>query len=140
MRQITLLIFVLAALCSRDLFANAKIMVDHTTIMSANCALQNKKDMNPGCKKNSDAFMSDWNKKSQPFLKELKSVLINSKVTKLEVSFSVDHSGKVKKVIISRGFSKKVQSQIKSQLAKLNFNLIEGNEFKLKIRYEKRQA
>mgnify|MGYP007012671764 CR=1 FL=1 len=140
MRQLTLFIFILTALCSSNLFANDQSKVDHTTIMSANCVLQNKKDINPGCKKNSDAFMSDWNQKSQPFLKELKSVLINSKLAKLEVSFSVDHTGEVKNIKISRGFSEKVRNKIKFQLAKLRFNLVEGNEFKLNICYEKRPS
>ena len=113
--------------------------IEHTTIMDASCALQDKQDMKPGCKKNSDAFMKSWHGQAKPLLNALRKILSESSAQRLEVMFTVNHTGKIKNITTSKAMNKGGVKKVKSILAKMQFSLIKGNEFKLKIRSQKRK-
>ena len=136
--RLILPLFMLCILLPASLQAKEHFTIEHTTIMDASCALQNKQDMTPGCKKNSDAFMKSWHRQAKPFLNALKGILSQSNAQRLEVMFAVNHGG-VENIRTSKAMSKQGVKEVKALLAKMSFSLIEGNEFKLKVRSEKRK-
>ncbi len=124
---------------SSSLQAKEHLAIEHTTIMNASCALQDKQDMKPGCKKNSDAFMTSWHSQAKPLLNALKEILSESKAQRLEVMLTVDHATGVKNITTSKAMNESGVKKVKAILAKMKFSLIKGNEFKLKVRSQKRK-
>ena len=133
-------LFMLVSFLSFPLLAKEHVAIEHTTIMDAGCALQNKKDMQPGCKKNSDAFMKAWHSQAKPLLNALSSILSQSNAERIELLLTVNHSGRVEIISISQSMKKGAVKKVKALLADMRFTLIKGNEFKLKVRTEKRKT
>ena len=129
-------LLILCILSPVSIQAKEHFTIEHTTIMDASCALQNKRDVTPGCKKNSDAFMKSWHRQAKPVLNALKGILSQSNAQRLEVMFTVNHGG-IENIRTSKAMSKHSVEKVKTLLADMKFSLIEGNEFKLKVRSEK---
>ena len=138
--RVSLSVFMLCGVLSFPLLAKEPVAIEHTTIMDAACALQDKRDMQPGCKKNSDAFMKSWHRQAKPLLSEMSRILSDSHAQRIEVVFTVDHLSGVKNISTSKGMKSQAVKKVTALLAAMKFQLINGNEFKLKVRSEKRAS